>query len=128
MPRRRAIAAFPAGGPFSLLTGTFLEGTRSRTAPSGPSSGAGRGRCPCGRPSPLCGVSDTTVRDTFTLFRSQIPEEFTLLEGQVQPDEAFFGGKKGLGLMLGKQVGTRKLAHAIVPVDVQREHAFHFLF
>jgi transposase-like protein len=113
--------------PFSLLTGTFLEGSRLSYRTLWALLWCWTQQVPVRQTIALCGVSDTTVRHTFTLFRSQVPEEFTLLEGKVQLDEAFFGGKKGLGLMLGKQVGTRKLAHAIVPVDVQRGHAFQFL-
>jgi hypothetical protein len=113
--------------PFSLLTGTFLEGTRLSYRTLWALLWCWTQQIPVRQTVALCLVSDTTVRNTFALFRRQIPEEFTLLEGKVQLDEAFFGGKKGLALMLGKQLGTRKLAHAIVPVDVQRGHAFQFL-
>jgi len=113
--------------PFSLLTGTFLEGVRLSPRILWALLWCWTQQVPVRQTTALCGLSDKSVRRAFALFRAQIPEAFTLLEGRVQLDEAFFGGKKGLGLMLGKQVGTRKLAHAIVPVDVQRGHAFQFL-
>jgi len=117
----------PCRRPFSLLTGTFLERMRLSYRTLWALLWCWTQQIPVRQSVVLCGVSDTTVRVSFALFRSQLPEEFTLLEGRVQLDEAFFGGKRGLGLMLGKQVGTRKLAHAFVPADVQRGHAFRFL-
>lgn len=113
--------------PFSLLTGTFLKGTRLSYRTLWALLWCWTQQIPVRQSVALCGVSDTTVRGTFALFRAQIPEAFTLLEGIVQLDEAFFGGKKGLALMLGKQIGTRKLAHAFVPAAVERRHAFDFL-
>ena len=113
--------------PFSLLTGTFLEGMRLSYRTLWALLWCWTQQVPVKQTMALCGLSHKSVRRAFALFRAQIPEEFTLLEGNVQLDEAFFGGKRGLALMLGKQIGTRKLAHAIVPVDVQRGHAFQFL-
>lgn len=113
--------------PFSLLTGTFLEGTRLSYRTLWALLWCWTQQVPVRQTVSLCGVSDPTVRHAFTLFRSQLPEEFTLLEGTVQLDEAFFGGKRGLALLLGKQPGTRKLAYALAPAAVHRDHAFRFL-
>lgn len=113
--------------PFSLLTGTFLEGMKLSSRTLWALLWCWTQQIPVRQTVALCGISTKSVRRAFTLFRTQIPEEFTLLEGKVQLDEAFFGGKKGLGLLLGKQMGTRKLAHAFAPAAVHRGHAFQFL-
>ena len=113
--------------PFALLTGTYLEGMKLSYRTLWALLWCWTQQIPVRQTMALCGLSDPSVRRAFTLFRSQLPEEYPLLEGTVQLDEAFFGGKNGRALMLGKQIGSRKLAHAIVPADVQRGHAFQFL-
>lgn len=40
----------------------------------------------------------------------------------VQLDEAYFGGRKGYALMMGKQPGTRKLAYHIFPHTMPTKH------
>jgi len=113
--------------PFSLLTNTYLEGTKLAYRTIWALLWCYTQQVPVRQTTALCNVSDKTVHNTFKLFRSRIPVEYTLLEGKIQLDEAFFGGRRGIGLMLAKQTGTRKLAHAIVPVQVKRKHAFSFL-
>ena len=54
-------------------------------------------------------LTEPTVRHWFEEFRKQLPAEYDTLEHLVQLDEAYFGGKKGRTLFLGKQVGSRKL-------------------
>lgn len=63
----------------------------------------------------LIGLSEKAVRHWFELFRSHLPEDQVFLEHLVQLDEAYFGGRKGYALMMGKQSGTRKIAYHIFP-------------
>lgn len=73
-------------------------------------------------------LSEATTRHWFETFRNQLPEDQVVLEHLIQLDEAYFGGKKGRALFLGKQVGTRKLAHKLLThTNPAREHAWHFL-
>jgi len=71
-------------------------------------------------------LSEITVRHWFDLFRAHLPEETHILEHIVQLDEAYFKNKI---LVMGKQIGSRKLAWDFIPgVAPQRHHATHFLF
>lgn len=73
-------------------------------------------------------LSELTVRHWYEEFRSHIPENQDILEQFVQLDEAYFGGRKGRALFLGKQVGSRKLAYQILShTNPNREHAWKFL-
>jgi len=63
----------------------------------------------------LTGLSEKGVRHYFETFRNHLPEDQELLEHMVQLDEAYFGGRRGYALMMGKQKGTRKLAYHIFP-------------
>jgi len=63
----------------------------------------------------LCSLSEKAVRLWFETFRYHLPEDQVLLESMVQLDEAYFGGRKGYALIMGKQRGTRKLAYHILP-------------
>ena len=73
-------------------------------------------------------LSELTVRHWYEEFRTHLPENEDILEQFVKLDEAYFGGKGGRTLFLGKQVGSRKLAYQVLygnhPV---REHAWKFL-
>ena len=61
-------------------------------------------------------------------FRTHLPQDQEVLEHLVQLDEAYFGGRNGKALFLGKQVGTRKLAFQVVPqTNLAKEHAYWFL-
>lgn len=72
--------------------------------------------------------SEKAVRHWYELFRCQLPAEQDVLEHLVQLDEAYFGGKQGRTLFLGKQVGTRKLSFQILPHTAPaREEAWRFL-
>lgn len=76
----------------------------------------------------LSRLSEVTVRHWFEVFRNQLPLETGVLEKLVQLDEAYFGGKQGRALFLGKQVGSRKLAYELLPhAQPAREHAWFFL-
>ena len=73
-------------------------------------------------------LSEVTIRHWFEQFRSQLPLEQGALEKLVQLDEAYFGGRQGITLLMGKQPGTRKLAYHILPHTTPcKEHAWWFL-
>lgn len=72
-------------------------------------------------------LTEPTIRHWFALFRKQLPTEANTLEHLVQLDEAYFGGKQGRTLFLGKQIGSRKLAYQILSHVPAREHAWYFL-
>lgn len=76
----------------------------------------------------LSHLSEVTIRHWFDQFRSKLPIERDSLAHLVQLDEAYFGGKQGRTLFLGKQVGTRKLAYCVLPHSSPvREEAWWFL-
>lgn len=76
----------------------------------------------------LSSLSEVTVRHWFEEFRMHLPEDQDILEHLVQLDEAYFGRKNGRALLLGKQIGTRKLAYQILSHTYPtREHAYKFL-
>lgn len=62
-------------------------------------------------------LSEKAVRHFFDLFRTHLPKDQELLEHIVQLDEAYFGRFKRLALILGKQIGTRKIAYHILTLD-----------
>jgi len=73
----------------------------------------------------LTELSEEAVRHWFELFRGNLPEDQVVLANLVQMDEAYF---KNSGLLLGKQVGSRKLAWQVLnTTNVQRQHATGFL-
>lgn len=59
-------------------------------------------------------LSETTIRLWYDTFRGHLPVADEVLEHIVQLDEAYFGGRKGYALLMGKQVGSRKLAYHIL--------------
>lgn len=83
---------------------------------------------PIKQASALTHLSDITLYHWYGVFRNHLPQQYQILEKMVQLDEAYFGGKDGKTLILGKEIGSRKLAYLILnhtrPV---REHASWFL-
>lgn len=76
----------------------------------------------------LTNLSEVTVRHWFEEFRTHLPDDQHVLEHLVQLDEAYFGGRKGRALFLGKQIGSRKLAYEVLlHTNPAREHAWKFL-
>lgn len=76
----------------------------------------------------LTGLSELTIRNWYEEFRNHLPEDQDVLEHLVQLDEAYFGGNKGRALLMGKQIGSRKLAFDVLShTAVAREHAYKFL-
>ena len=62
-------------------------------------------------------LSEKGVRHFFDLFRTHLPKDKELLERIVQLDEAYFGRFGKIALIMGKQIGTRKLAYQIKTID-----------
>jgi len=76
----------------------------------------------------LTQYSKPTIYHWFSVFRSHLPDDQDTLEHLVQLDEAYFGGRGGRALFLGKQIGTRKLAYQVLShTHPAREHAWKFL-
>lgn len=71
-------------------------------------------RMPVKQTEGLASLSEKAVRHWFDLFRSNLPKDKTILEHVVQLDEAYFGRFSKLALLLGKQIGTKKLAYQIL--------------
>src|SRR3989338_8351839 len=69
---------------------------------------------PIKQASSLTKLSGVTLYHWYDVFRSHLPEEYQILEHMVQLDEAYFGGREGKTLILGKEVGSRKLAYLIL--------------
>jgi len=73
-------------------------------------------------------LSDITIYHWYEQFRCHLPTDQEVLTHLVQLDEAYFGGKGGRTLFLGKQVGERKLAFQVLyGTHPAREHAWRFL-
>jgi len=73
----------------------------------------------------LTGLSRQTVYARFCDFRAHIPYDPVILEKIVQLDEAY---GKGWLVLMGKQAGTRKLAHVVIKgTSANRGHALGFL-
>ena len=76
----------------------------------------------------LTGLSELTIRHWFEEFRNHLPEDQNVLEHLVQLDEAYFGGRNGRALFMGKQVGSRRVAYQVLlHTHPAREHALKFL-
>jgi hypothetical protein len=70
----------------------------------------------------LTQLSLPTIYHWFEVFRSHLPEDQNIL------DEAYFGGRNGRALLMGKQIGSRKLAFQILMnTHSAREHAWKVL-
>ena len=73
-------------------------------------------------------LSEVTIRHWFEEFRNHLPDINDALSTLVQLDEAYFGGRGGKTLFMGKQVGSRKLAYQVLyGIHPAREHAWSFL-
>lgn len=76
----------------------------------------------------LAQLSRSTIYHWFHRFRTHLPDDGDTLQHLVQLDEAYFGGRKGRALFMGKQIGSRKLAYQLLThTHPTREHAWKFL-
>lgn len=112
--------------PFSLLTGTWLAGTKLSLRTLWAILWCWTQAVPVKQSTKLCQVSEEGIYRWFRLFRRQVPESWPILSGTVQMDEAYF---RRLSLVMAKQVGTRNLAHQVLTKpSVDKRDAAHFLF
>lgn len=114
---------------FSLLSGTYLKCLKLSLRTAWSILWCFCNQIPVKQAMSLNNLSEQSVRHAYDLFRKQIPEEYAILKEKVQLDEAFFFGRYGKALMLGKQIGTRQLAYVVHnTVNLNRSHAAQFLF
>jgi transposase-like protein len=112
--------------PFSLLTGTWLEGTKLNLRTIWALLWCWTQRISVQQTIALVHCSEPTVRHWYRAFRIHVPEIEAILEGKVQMDEAYF---RSLSLLMAKQVGKRAVAHAVLPKpSVNRGDAAEFIF
>jgi len=112
--------------PFSLLTGTWLEGMKLSLRTWWCLLWCWTQAVPVLQSQKLCHLSEPTVRFWFREFRLQVPDIQHILQGTVQMDEAYF---RQLSLLFAKQVGTRNLAWQVVQKSsVDKRDAANFLF
>lgn len=112
--------------PFSLLTGTWLEGMKLNLRTFYALLWCWTQKVPVLQSQKLCHVSEEAVYHWFRQFRMHLPDLQPILNGKVQMDEAYF---RSLSLLLAKQVGTKKLAHRMVPKNsINKTEATQFIF
>jgi len=112
--------------PFTLLTGTWLEGMKLDTRTWYALLWCWTQRIPVLQTHTLCHVSEVSLYYWFRQFRLHLPQLEPILAGKVQMDEAYF---KHISLLLAKQVGSRNLAHAVILKDsVNQSEALQFVF
>lgn len=97
--------------PFTLLTGTWLEGVKLDLRTVYALLWCWTQKVPVQQTRKLCHVSEVSIYNWFRQFRVHLPALEPILEGCVQMDEAYF---RQLALILAKQVGSRKLAHQMI--------------
>ena len=112
--------------PFSLLTGTWLEGMKLNLRTFYALLWCWTQRIPVLQTQKLCHVGEEAVYHWFRVFRLHLPDLQPILSGKIQMDEAYF---KQLSLLLAKQVGSKKLAHQVIfKNSVNKTEAARFIF
>lgn len=113
---------------FSLLSHTWLSNLKLPLQEFWMVLWSWTTQIPVKQATKLTKLSELTIRHWYDEFRHHLPKDEEVLEHLVQLDEAYFGGKMGRALFLGKQVGSRKLAWKLLPhTNPCREHAWYFL-
>ncbi len=119
-PRCRSRKVYPSEGryrcrkcrrPFSLLTGTWLEGAKLSSRTLYGVLWCWTQKIPVLQAQKLTHLSEKAVRHWYRQFRLHLPDFMPILAGTVQMDEAYF---KNLSLLMAKQVGSNKLAHQVI--------------
>lgn len=112
--------------PFSLLSGTWLNGTKLSLRTWWALLWCWTQRIPVRQTQKLCHVSEEAVYHWFREFRLHLPAFEPILQGQVQMDEAYF---RSLSLIMAKQVGSTRVAHQVIPASsVNKSEAARFIF
>jgi transposase-like protein len=96
---------------FSLLSHTWLNSLRLPLMQWWMVLWCWTQRIPVKQTMALTHLSEKAVRHWYDQFRNHLPEEYHVLENIVQLDEAYF---KNWCLIMGKQIGTRKLAYDLI--------------
>ena len=111
---------------FSLLSHTWLTNMKLPVVEFWTVLWCWTAQIPIRQTMSLTQLPERTVRHWFGQFRIRLPDQTHVLERLIQLDEAFFHRRF---VMVGKQVGTRKLAYA-VGEESHPEHrdATSFLF
>ena len=116
----------PCRRPFSLLTGTRLEGMKLSLRTWWALLWCWTQAVPVLQSQKLCLVNEKTVRGWFREFRLQLPDLQPILQGKVQMDEAYFRSRS---LLMAKQMGSRKIVQVLLPKgSVDKRDAAEFLF
>jgi len=111
--------------PFTLLTDTFLEGSKLNLRTVYALLWCWTQKVPVLQTAKLCHVSEISIYHWFRVFRVNLPVYEPILEGVVQMDEAYF---KQIALVLAKQIGTHKLAYQMIYKNsVNKTEIFQFL-
>lgn len=112
--------------PFSVLTGTWLEGSKLSLRTLYALLWCWTQKVPVLQTQALCHVTAPTAYHWFRQFRRHLPDFEPILNGVVQMDEAYF---KKLSLLMAKQVGTNKLAHQVIfKRSVDKREAVDFVY
>lgn len=111
---------------FSLFSGTWLRAMKLPLTTFYSLLWCWTHKVPVLQSQDFCHLSEECVRHWFHIFRLQLPNSIPILQGVIQMDEAYF---KSLSLLMAKEVGSKKLAHAfILGTDVTRPDAAEFIF
>lgn len=113
---------------FSLLSHTWLANTKLPLQQFWLVLWCWTQQVPVKQTAKLAQLSRPTIYHWFDVFRSHLPQDQDTLQHLVQLDEAYFGGRKGRALFLGKQIGSKKLVYEVLShTNPKREHAWKFL-
>jgi transposase-like protein len=99
---------------FSLLSHTFLKDSRIPLERFWVVLWCWTRQEPVLQTQDIASLSEKAVRHWFDLFRANLPQDREVLSHMVQLDEAYFGRFGKVALLMGKQIGRRKLAYEIL--------------
>ncbi len=102
---------------FSLLSHTWLKDVRIPLKYFWVVLWCWTKQIPVKQTEDITSLSEKAVRHWFDLFRANLPQNQEVLEHIVQLDEAYFGKFGRMALLMGKQIGSRKLAYTILRGD-----------
>jgi len=111
---------------FGLFTNTWLSGMKLNLRTWYALLWCWTQQIPVRQTQKLCHVGEEAVRHWFREFRLHLPILEPILQGKIQMDEAYF---KRLGLLMAKQLGSRKLAYEVhAKTNFDKRDAARFLF
>lgn len=111
---------------FSLFSGTWLKSLKLPLEVFWRLLWCWTQKVPVLQSQKFCKLSEPTVRHWFHIFRMQLPDMTPILKDEVVLDEAYF---KSLSLVMGKQKGSRKIAHTFIQGNsVSRPDIAEFAF